>query len=228
MASRVLAIGDVHGCLAPLDALLAHVAPTAGDHLIFLGDLIDRGPASMGVIDRVIGLTKTHRVSCIMGNHEEMMLDARSDPVTRHDWLRNGGDAALRSYGGARGSLRDVPAHHWAFLENTLVPHVETDTHLFVHASAYPDYPMEEQPGYMLRWERFDSVRRPHFSGKILVCGHTPQPDGRPHNKGFAVCIDTHAFRGGPLTCLDASSGKVHQAFPDGRVRVSHLVDFED
>ena len=143
------------------------------------------------------------------------------------DWLRNGGDATLHSYAGVRGKLRDIPAEHWQFLEQKLVGYVETDTHIFVHANAYPDLDMPEQPDYMLRWERCDKIAA-HKSGKIIVCGHTPQKSGRPLNKGYAICIDTHACGGGPLTCMDAGSGRIWQADARGHMQRAHISDFSD
>ena len=127
--------------------------------------------------------------------------------------------------GAGRRALRDVPAEHWRFLETGLVPYLETETHLFVHASVYPDHSMAEQPDYMLRWERFDDVQ-PHESGKTIVCGHTPQKSGAPANRGYAICLDTHACGGGPLTCMDAASGRVWQADARGRVTRWHISDF--
>ncbi|HET6247116.1 MAG TPA: metallophosphoesterase family protein [Tepidisphaeraceae bacterium] len=222
---RTLVIGDVHGCLRQLDALLFSIAPTADDHLVFLGDLIDRGPDSAGVMKTVLRLPVSHRVTVIKGNHEQMMLDARESHDKFSDWLRNGGDATLKSYGGVRGTLRDVPSEHWKFLETALVDYLETDTHLFVHANAYPDMAMDEQPDYMLRWERCDRIL-PHVSGKTIVCGHTPQKSGRAMNRGYAICIDTHACGGKFLTCLDAGTGKVWQADANGKVQRAHISDF--
>jgi serine/threonine protein phosphatase 1 len=86
---------------------------------------------------------------------------------------------------------------------------------------------MDEQPDYMLRWERFDKIAA-HESGKVIVCGHTPQKSGRPMNRGYAICIDTHACGGGFLTCLDAGSGRVWQADNRGRVSRAHISDFFD
>ncbi len=227
MATRTLAIGDVHGCLTQLDALLPAIAPTAEDHLIFLGDLIDRGPDSAGVIGRVLKLSRTCRVTTVMGNHEEMMLAAGDTHDRFSNWVLNGGDATLRSYAGARAKLRDVPAEHWQFLEQKLVEYLETETHIFVHASVHPDVPMAEQPAYMLRWERCDEIAA-HESGKVIVCGHTPQKSGKPMNRGYAICIDTNAYGGGPLTCLETNSGRSWQADAKGRVIQSHISDFED
>ena len=227
MANRTLVFGDIHGCLTNFDALLERVAPRPDDQLILLGDLIDRGPNSAGVLNRVLKLSQTHRLTTLMGNHEQMMLEARESHEKHSDWLLNGGDATLRSYAGARATLRDVPAEHWRFLEGGLVDYLETDTHIFVHANAYPDMPMSQQPDYMLRWERCDSIAA-HESGKVIVCGHTPQKSGRPMNRGYAICIDTHAYGGSPLTCMDAGSGRIWQAESDGRVRTAHISDFAE
>jgi len=225
MQGKIFAIGDIHGCLRQLDALLDRIAPTADDHLIFLGDLIDRGPDSAAVIRRVRVLSETHQVTILKGNHEQMMLDARESHAKFTDWLKNGGDATLQSYAGVRAALRDVPTDDWMFLSTQLVDYFEDATHLFVHANAYPDLPLAEQPAYMLRWERCDRIAA-HESGKVLVCGHTPQISGRPMNRGFAVCIDTSAGRGGPLTCLEISTGRVWQATAEGKVERSHLSDY--
>jgi serine/threonine protein phosphatase 1 len=227
LAERIIAIGDIHGCLTQLDALLQSVVPIADDHIVFLGDCVDRGPDSAGVLKCVLNLARTNLITAIKGNHEQMMLEARSSREKLSDWLLNGGDATLRSYGGVRGTLRDVPEDHWQFLQSGLVDYVETDSHLFVHANAYPDMEMSEQPDYMLRWERCDDIA-PHESAKIIVCGHTPQKSGRPLNKGFAICLDTNACGGGPLTCLDTASGRVWQADNDGRVSKSHICDYSD
>ncbi|HVT79439.1 MAG TPA: metallophosphoesterase family protein [Phycisphaerae bacterium] len=225
MAGRLLAIGDIHGCLAQFDALIGAVGLTPSDHLILLGDYVDRGPESAGVLRRIVRLSGTHRLSCIQGNHEEMMMQAREGGQRFREWLLNGGDATMASYGGTRGTIKDVPAEHWRFLETKLVDYVETESHIFVHASAYPDMNMDEQPDFMLRWERCDNIQA-HQSGKVIVCGHTPQRDGSPLNMGHAICIDTHACGHGVLTCLEAKSGKVWQADENGRVERSHISDY--
>jgi serine/threonine protein phosphatase 1 len=119
-----------------------------------------------------------------------------------------------------------IPGQHWEFLEQRLSDYLETETHLFVHANAYPDAPMSEQPDYMLRWERCDDIS-PHESGKIIVCGHTPQKSGRPMNRGYAICLDTNACRGGALTCMEVESGKIWQADESGRrIQRAHITDF--
>jgi serine/threonine protein phosphatase 1 len=223
----VLAIGDIHGCLSHFQTLLQGVAPAPDDHIILLGDYVNRGSNSAGVLQLILELAKTHQVSAIKGNHEQMMLDARSSHDKYSDWLKNGADKTLLSYAGPSGSLSDVPESHWQFLETQLVNYVETPSHIFVHASAYPDFPMPDQPEYMLRWERFDNIT-PHESGKPIIAGHTPQKSGRPLNKGFAICIDTNACRGGLLTCLDVNSGRLWQSNAQGQITKAHISDFSD
>jgi serine/threonine protein phosphatase 1 len=79
----------------------------------------------------------------------------------------------------------------------------------------------------MLRWERCDKIAA-HHSGKVIVCGHTPQTSERPMNRGHAVCLDTHACGRGVLTCMDAASGRIWQADGKGRVERAHISDFAD
>ena len=118
---RTLAIGDIHGCTTHLDALLAAVAPTPVDRLVFLGDYVDRGPDSRGVLDRLIALKETHQVVCLRGNHELMMTRARSDKSEYRMWMQVGGAQALGSYGdkpGRSGTLDSIPEAHWRFIDN--------------------------------------------------------------------------------------------------------------
>ena len=205
---RTLAIGDVHGCLAPLRRLWEVVAPSPIDHVVFLGDYVDRGPDSKGVVDFVLGRRRDHRVTCLVGNHEEKMVRARDDHAEREEWLALwGGAATLASYG-ARG-FDDVPAEHWAFLEEERL-YLETDDHVFVHANLDPDLPLHEQPRLALLRRKL-GASRPHRSGKTMICGHTAQKSHRPLNLGHAVCIDTDPDRDGWLTCLHVETGRYWQ-----------------
>jgi serine/threonine protein phosphatase 1 len=95
--------------------------------------------------------------------------------------------------------------------------------HIFVHANLYADAALEDQPDFMLYWEKFDPAQGPHESGKIMVCGHTPQRSGVPVNVGHSVCIDTKAHGGGWLTCLDVASGRYWQANEQGETRSDWL-----
>lgn len=214
---RILAIGDIHGCSTALDALLEAIQLQPDDKIITLGDYIDKGPDSKGVLDRLIALHRTGQLIALYGNHEMMMLDVREKPSWESVWRRNGGDKTLNSYS-KNGQLSDIPDEHWQFLETVCLPWYEIETHFFVHANVYPDMPLSEQPDYMLCWSGFEETVQ-HFSGKIMVCGHTTQPSGVPHNLGYAICIDTGVDREGWLTCLDVKSGRIWQANQTGNVR---------
>jgi serine/threonine protein phosphatase 1 len=96
----------------------------------------------------------------------------------------------------------------------------ETETHIFVHANLHPERPVTEQTGEYLHWEAFAPLwHRPHYSGKLMICGHTEQHSGVPLVLERAICIDTWAYGGGWLTCLDAATGEYWQANELGQTR---------
>jgi len=227
---RVLAIGDIHGCLGPLDDLLKWVAPTRDDLIITLGDYVDRGPDTRGVLDRLIELQQQLNLICLRGNHEEMMVDAfHGGKPEKKMWLGVGGLQTLGSYGlspGRSGTLEDVSAEHWEFLKNGLVDWHEAELFIFVHATVLCDLPMKEQPTYALFWEFLPDTMK-HFSNKRVICGHTSQKTGVPKVIPGAVCIDTHAYGNGWLTCLDVISGRYWQTDMFGRKREGRI-DYEE
>ncbi|MSR52169.1 MAG: serine/threonine protein phosphatase [Gemmataceae bacterium] len=219
---RTLAIGDIHGCLTALDTLLGFVQPTNEDLLVFLGDYVDRGPDTKGVLDRLIELKKTGRAIFMRGNHEIMMLGAKEGSDDFRFWTNFGGLEALESYvrPGQGTSLEFVPYEHWYFLDHTVPETFETETHIFVHANLHPDRPLPEQSTDSLHWEAISpDVHRPHVSGKTMICGHTEQREGLPLVLEKAVCIDTWAYGEGWLTCLDVERGTFWQANELGTTR---------
>jgi serine/threonine protein phosphatase 1 len=221
---RYLAIGDVHGCFRALRTLAAAVPFGADDVVVALGDYVDHGPDSCAVLDWLIAYARRGQLVALRGNHELMMLQARDGGEALREWLSCGGDATLASYSpfGDAGRLVDVPDAHWDFLEKGTRPWFEAERHFFVHANAYPDCPLDEQPDYMLYWEPFQDPT-PHASGKVMVCGHSPQKSGRPRSLGHAVCIDTWAHGRGWLTCLDVGTGRYWQADQRGENRSGWL-----
>jgi serine/threonine protein phosphatase 1 len=214
---RVVAVGDVHGCSTALAALVEAVRPGPEDLLIALGDVIDYGPDSRGVLRQLRELRDRTRLVLLRGNHEEMLLgvlDRRADPES---WTRHGGDRTLQSYG--VDGPGDLPAEDVEFLRSAL-PFFETPTHAFVHAGYFPNQPLSDTPSSALFWEFLDPGRAwPHFSGKTFVVGHTPQSSGEILDLGFLVCVDTDASRGKWLTALDATSGRFWQADQGGKLR---------
>ena len=221
---RTFAIGDIHGCLGALQTLLGEIAPRPTDVVVMLGDYVDRGPDSAGVLRRLQALQKHCHLVAIKGNHEELMLNARTIPEQYKVWLHNGGMHTLLSYGGKGTTLADVPTEDWDFLERECRDYYETPTHLFVHANADPELPLDKQSKHMLRWRRFHDARA-HRSGKVLVCGHSPHLF--PESLGYAICLDTCAYRkDGWLTCLEVKSGKLVQANQKGEVKAGNIGDY--
>lgn len=215
MDGRIFAIGDVHGCHRALATLLGMLALTAGDTVIFLGDLVDRGPSSKQVVSHVLSLQQSCKVVVITGNHEEMMRDAISGHGLFNAWLDVGGQATLDSYGG---SVDDIPPDHIRFLVSS-TSFYETNRDIFVHASLEPDISLRNQTSDFLRWKHLGGSERPHISGKRVICGHTSQTDGVPLVFDGWACIDTFPHGGKWLTCLDVGTNRVFQASQNGDTR---------
>ncbi|HEY2828242.1 MAG TPA: metallophosphoesterase [Pirellulales bacterium] len=192
--------------------------------LVTLGDYVNRGPDTCAVLDWLIEYQKNAKLVALRGNHEIMMLRARESEDEYRMWIESGGDRTLASYSTIfrSATLGDIPERHWDFLEQKTRRLYQTKTHFFVHASAFPDCTLEEQPDFMLFWEFFNNPA-PHESGKIMVCGHSSQKSGLPLNIGHAVCIDTWACGGGWLTCLDVGSAQYWQANERGETRTDWL-----
>jgi serine/threonine protein phosphatase 1 len=211
MSSRLIAIGDIHGCSQALEALLQEIGPTADDTFVPLGDYVDRGPDSKGVIDCLLQLEQNSHVVPILGNHEEMMLMVLGGQMGPADWLRYGGVATLDSYG-FDGDPAAIPESHRDFLRRCVDYH-EAERHFFVHANYRHDVPLAEMDAEILRWQSLlASVPPRHFSGKIAVLGHTPDKHGEIMDLGYLKCIDTYCYGGQWLTALDVLSGRVWQA----------------
>ena len=215
---RVIAIGDVHGCVHALDALLAAIGPGADDLLVFLGDLVDQGRDSRDVLERLIALRERCRVVVIQGNHEEMMLAARDNLQAQRYWEACGGYATLNSYRYG-GRIEEIPAEHWKLLAECR-PYYETDEFIFTHANYLHELPMDAQPEHQLRRALFDAAEmRPHLSGKKVFVGHTEPRNCEVIDLGFAACIDTACWRHGWLTAIDCRTGQLWQASRFGMLR---------
>ncbi len=203
--SRLFAIGDVHGCLRKLEALLAMIDwRPEEDTLLFIGDYVDRGDESAGVIDQVINLRLfSDRIVCLMGNHEKLFLDYLEGRNVRL-FLMNGGGSTLDSYGGQGAA---IPESHREFLAS-LLPYYETESHIFVHAGLRDGVALAEQDPKDLFWIRDEFITSEYDHGKPVVFGHTPLP--RPLVRPNKIGIDTGAVFGGTLTCLELPAMKFH------------------
>ncbi len=220
------AIGDVHGELEKLEALLAHIRGDARlngvEHrIVFLGDLIDRGPDSRGVVDRARDLCAADEAWAVKGNHEELMLHAydKRESVGIYFWAENGGDETISSYMMANGVCDDwrdaVDKPHIAWLRS--LPAIIRDEArglVFVHGGIDPaTFPNCSDEVRM--WTRsqkfFDPSRwpkRPELEGVVVVHGHTPTSDFKPHANPCRINVDTGACFGGPLTAAVLAPGQ--------------------
>jgi len=219
---RVYAVGDIHGRMDLLAALIdaidvddaaRHAAgDTADTTCILLGDLVDRGPDSAGVIALARAWQKRRKVRILAGNHEEMFLKSfASTDILRH-FLRHGGRDTLFSYGVERKAYSSATVEQVQGLMDRHVPQADRDfitgfedmieigDYLFVHAGIEPGVPIAEQSIADLRWirEPFLSFAEPH--GVVVVHGHTITDD--PVDNGNRIGIDTGAYASGRLTAL--------------------------
>jgi serine/threonine protein phosphatase 1 len=219
MPSRVIAIGDVHGCAAALRTVLKAIQPTPNDTLIILGDCIDRGPDSRAVIDELLHLREQCKLIPLLGNHEEMMLNVLDGKPQPDDWLQCGGAATVASYRGADGKVRPIPNQHVDYIRSW-VDYFETASHFFAHASYEPERPLAQQHWQTMRWQSLKyGIPEPHVSGKTAIVGHTSQKSGEILDVGHVICIDTYCWGGGWLTAMDTTSSQIWQAAPDGSPR---------
>ena len=221
MTPRTIAIGDIHGCLPALETLLEAIAPQAQDTLVALGDYVDRGPDSRGVVQRLIALAQQTRLIPLLGNHDEMMLSVcqgRRDLL--EDWLQFGGAATLASYGvSSPDEIARNDREHLCFLRSCRLFH-ETARHFFVHGNYRADLPLDQQPGDVVLWSSLkDGLPGAHCSGKTAIVGHTAQRSGEILDLGYLRCIDTWCYGQGWLTALDVEAGQVWQADKQGRSR---------
>ncbi len=219
--TRVYAVGDVHGEARALSQLLGRIREDAGDAdemrrvLVLLGDYVDRGADSHGVIDLLLNAPAPgFETRFLRGNHDAWLLAFLDNPAVGVEWLNAGGGATLLSYGvsappGPRtparmASLRDdferlLPPRHRRFLEGLLPYHIEGG-YAFVHAGVRPGVPIDRQREADLLWGREEFLSSRHDHGTVVVHGHfvVDEPEVRPNRIG----IDTGAFATGRLTCL--------------------------
>jgi len=220
------AVGDIHGEVELLRALLAKLPAGAGDRFVFVGDYVDRGPDPRAVVDELIAFEKTHDCVFLLGNHESMFLDFlgwRDAAYFAGDaFLMNGGDRTLASYGyfeldePSQENFR-LPPGHEAFYRGLKLHYREGD-YLFVHAGVGRGV-LEEDTDNALRrahpedllWDR-STIDLPHRLGITIVYGHTPSPDFEVRwNEPFSIGIDTGAVYGGRLTSIRLPDGTLFQ-----------------
>lgn len=224
MTHRRIVIGDVHGHYDGLMRLLEAIAPSDEDSVYFLGDLIDRGTQSA----QVVKFVKQSSYHCLLGNHEQMLIDVLGDgevygPALQ-GWLYSGGHATVNSYGEAGIPQGDID---WM---RSLPTHLDLGDIWLVHAGIHPQIPLEKQSAEEFCWirEEFHSIAKPYFPDKLIITGHTitftlpgVTPGKLAQGNGW-LDIDTGAYhqKSGWLTGLDITNNVVYQVnVLRGRVR---------
>lgn len=211
---RIFVVGDIHGCLDKLQDLMKRIDPAPGrDQLVFLGDYIDRGDNSRGVVDYLLRVREKYPETVfLVGNHEKMFLDFLGG-IEQALFIHNGGGSTIRSYMGSMENPKMimhrgldtvvldqmVPPGHRAFLGG-LLPYYETADYIMVHAGLKNGVRLEEQTVDDLVWIREEFIYSEQDFGRRVIFGHTPfvRPLVLPNKIG----IDTGAVYGNTLTCL--------------------------
>lgn len=213
---RRIFIGDVHGHYDGLMVLLEAIAPSSSDRVYFLGDLIDRGPQSADVVEFVLKSPHT----CLLGNHEQMLLDAfpngrQSNPALGA-WLFSGGRSTLASYAGNSSKMQE----HLNWM-HTLPTYLDLGDIWLVHAGVDPNLPLSKQTADQFCWvrEEFHRMTKPYFPDKLIITGHTitftlpgVAPGELAQGPGW-LDIDTGVYHplSGWLTGVDITNRKVYQ-----------------
>ena len=236
---RVYAVGDVHGRLDLFNQLIAAIESVdatrgpADTTIVLLGDLVDRGPDSAGVIRAARDLAQRRSVRILLGNHEEMFLDAlESEEVLKH-FLRYGGRETVLSYpvdhaayhraelAEARELIRAAVPQDDIMFMRSFEDQVRIGDYLFVHAGIRPGVPLEEQRVADLRWIREPFLSHGDSFGPVVVHGHTifDEVDFTPNRIG----VDTGAYKSGRLTALglEGTERWLVEALEDGTGAIS-------
>lgn len=191
MNNKIVAIGDIHGCLKSLEALWKKLEPYSELTHLFVGDYIDRGPDSKGVVDFLLSVQNERNCIFLRGNHEQMLLDAYK-LGDAYNWMMNGGESTLKSYG-EEIRVTELPEDHLKFYNDTKLFY-QTEAYFFVHAGAPPHQSLAESIGDPSS-EQFFLWGRDHLNvhktpwEKTVVFGHTPRPT--PIKRDKMLGIDT-------------------------------------
>lgn len=226
-AGRLIAVGDIHGCVDELSVLLDEMVSrwkiTDRDRVVFLGDYIDRGPASNLVVERVLEFRRDFPQTLFLrGNHEDMFLSYLGLPggSMGEMFLPNGGVQTLGSYDvedffSLPSILSAVPGTHLSFFQELELCISCGDT-LLVHAGINPSLPLDQQNAEELLWIRAEFLYEPHPFPQTVVFGHTPFHD-IVDDRPFKIGIDTGLVFGNKLTCLNITHGEALQVVRGGR-----------
>jgi len=214
---RCFVVGDIHGCVTELRYLIEGLPLKSGDRLVFLGDYVDRGPDSNGVVSYLLALQKNSSYDFVFlkGNHEDMFLSYLGLPGQHGNmFLFNGGKVTLESYGFSTSTtanelLAHIPSRHLDFYRN-LKNYYVIEPFLCVHAGIHPLKPLEDQTESEMLWIRNQFIYQSHILPYVVLFGHTPQNDVF-YNLPYKIGLDTGLVYGNKLTCLETQEKVLYQ-----------------
>ena len=219
MPGRKIIVSDIHGCAYTFRVLINQkVKLTKDDHLYLLGDYIDRGPDSKGVFDFIFELwNKGYSITCLRGNHEDMLLRSYDgDAMYARMWRNNGGDQTMESFG-LQYDIRQIPSEYIEFMRG-LDYHVDLDECVMVHAGLNFDLDNPFRDQYSLLWLRhwYKKLDRNWLGKRIIIHGHTPKPKRHIEESLFhlgdlpILNIDAGCYVYGHLCAFDQTNGKLY------------------
>jgi len=215
---RSYIIGDIHGCVKELACLIESLPLKKRDRLVFLGDYIDRGPDSRGVVSYLLDLQQdsSYEFVFLKGNHEDMLLSYLGLAGQHGEmFFYNGGQATLVSYGLSSRDLSSqavfaaMPAGHIEFFQ-ALKSYWTNGAYLCVHAGIHPEKSLQEQTEAELLWIRNKFIYSAHALPYTVVFGHTPQTDVL-YDLPYKIGLDTGLVYGNKLSCLETEEKVLYQ-----------------
>ena len=208
---RFIAITDIHGELRKLESVLSKIDVRQDDTFVFLGDYIDRGPDSKGVVEKVIEISEQYKTITLIGSHEYALLHADKDDYYHYLFWNYGGPATVKSYGGR---FENILATHGDFFRSLKFYHL-TDDYLFVHAGIDPRYSLDEQCETDLVYIRSAFYNRSHNLSQKIIFGHTEFD--APLVQDDKICIDLGCgkYKNAKLCALILDNGREEFVYSD-------------
>lgn len=207
---RYIVITDIHGELKKLENLLAKIDIRVDDIFIFMGDYIDRGPDSKGVIDRVLEQSSKNKCIYLMGSHEYAYLHSQKDEYYNFLFWNYGGPATVKSYG----SFENIGKIHGDFFKNLKFYHL-TDKYLFVHAGINPDYSLEDQDEVDLVYIRHKFIYSKHNLPQKIIFGHTEFEKPYIDKDKIGIDLGCGKYKNAKLCALILDNGKEEFIYSD-------------
>lgn len=221
----LFAIGDIHGCYKALKLVVAASEIRKGDTLVLVGDFISKGPDSRSVVEWIIQNRDRYELVLLRGNHEDMMIRSAAGDDHSDEWMRKGGKEVLESYDlkYKPGWEHKIPAEHWDVIRSTR-RYWQHDKFLFVHAGVMPGLPLRDHDNYTLFWKKFRQPKE-YAPGVVVIYGHTAMKDGKIADFGHSICLDTYAYGGKWLSCINLHTRDYWQASESGEINAGHLTN---